>query len=478
MSSHTTTLDVCKAVAGFPSRSTTEFIRDITALFPLLTPRASVEEREQFMHYLSRQQLTLLPGLSQALAVAESRVAGFSFFDTVLPKICAAVRDIPFWFPDGATLSTLTKQAPGTVVLKKGQAFALLCASFFDRLPYVPERTFGNVRWLDLMHQSHIVGVHRLACLLCYFHAFVYAPCSNQHASDDLESAAALFAELGSPCVVFERISLDETQLPDIFSYNSAGGQRLLPQTSALKQNVNITAETRIEDVASADAIVDFANKHVHIGTIIPSATQEEVLFSVIPEAMLAVLLFEELDRNEVGLVHNADRFSRYTGYGGSFRFDAHYDGPTTPPPTIIIMDAIVNTNAIEFSERGFMRDVYKAYGGFLTIRKLQPPSDCSSPQAAAPVIATGGWGCGIFRGDQTLKFLQQLIAAALTGSRLVYCTFGNEELRQSLEAIAYRCASRGVTVSDVCGWVVRFREMQEPDCTPDFEHFVLLQLS
>jgi poly(ADP-ribose) glycohydrolase len=50
------------------------------------------------------------------------------------------------------------------------------------------------------------------------------------------------------------------------------------------------------------------------------------------------------------------------------------------------------------------------------------------------PAIATGNWGCGIFKGDKILKFLIQLIAiSASSRSGMVYHTFGDPNLQQVL---------------------------------------------
>lgn len=47
--------------------------------------------------------------------------------------------------------------------------------------------------------------------------------------------------------------------------------------------------------------------------------------------------------------------------------------------------------------------------------------------------IATGNWGCGVFRGDPRLKSLIQLMAAAVAGKSVVYFTFGDAVLRDDI---------------------------------------------
>ena len=42
--------------------------------------------------------------------------------------------------------------------------------------------------------------------------------------------------------------------------------------------------------------------------------------------------------------------------------------------------------------------------------------------------ISTGNWGCGMFKGDFVLKFLQQLMAASEAKKNLDYSTFDSEK--------------------------------------------------
>lgn len=44
--------------------------------------------------------------------------------------------------------------------------------------------------------------------------------------------------------------------------------------------------------------------------------------------------------------------------------------------------------------------------------------------------ICSGNWGCGAFGGDAQLKFLLQWISSSMLNKKLIYCRFGNEELK------------------------------------------------
>ena len=42
--------------------------------------------------------------------------------------------------------------------------------------------------------------------------------------------------------------------------------------------------------------------------------------------------------------------------------------------------------------------------------------------------MITGGWGCGVYNGDFTLKVAIQWIAATMAGKQIVICPFGRKE--------------------------------------------------
>lgn len=115
--------------------------------------------------------------------------------------------------------------------------------------------------------------------------------------------------------------------------------------------HISISSELRIEDAAARTcsttssrnldlncanqlegaglAVVDFANKQLHIGKVIPSCTQEEVMFSVRPEAYLGIPLCATMEADEVITIRGARQVCDYTGYGSGFRVGALQPAPT-----------------------------------------------------------------------------------------------------------------------------------------------------
>jgi len=69
-----------------------------------------------------------------------------------------------------------------------------------------------------------------------------------------------------------------------------------------------------------------------------------------------------------------------------------------------------------QWSQDNVDREISKAYAGFINTKHIK-------------TIATGNWGCGVFKGDIRLKFIIQWIAASLAGKKLLYCPYGSNRL-------------------------------------------------
>jgi len=202
--------------------------------------------------------------------------------------------------------------------------------------------------------------------------------------------------------IVFQRGYLEKEEL---FDWSSFGDRNF--------SGVQVNVSTEGMESSDAPYFVDFANKFIHIGCIIPSMTQEEVLFSVCPEAFVSMLICQKLGKREVVIIKNVRRYCSYSGYQYSFKFTGFYEDYNIF--NILIIDACFENH---FSKRNIDRDINKAYLGFLM---------CQSK------ISTGHWGCGAFGGEKVSKFLQQLIAAAIANVDLDYSTFREEENKKIL---------------------------------------------
>jgi hypothetical protein len=160
-------------------------------------------------------------------------------------------------------------------------------------------------------------------------------------------------------------------------------------------------------DDCNADTHAEFANAFVGGGVMTGDAAQEEMLFLVKPELMVAMALQNRMVDEEAVCVTGAKKYSITEGFGQSFEFAGDYDnrqeGPGSPT-TICAIDAI-RGGGPAMTEAAMLRDMNKARIAF----------------DGAHEIATGHWGCGAFGNHHDLMFLKQWLAASEAGASKIY---------------------------------------------------------
>ena len=302
-------------------------------------------------------------------------------------------------------------------------------------------RDFGCLDFKGLYVTSVSESVERLVCQLSYFYLHAkYDLCDNR---ED---------------IVFTRHHMKEGDEPQ--------WDQLSDVTFENSQEQFKIHSNRMEDV-NARSFVDFANRFIHVGAIIPSLTQEEILFSCCPEAFLTLLTCESLSHGEVMTMKGLKRYCDYSGYMETFKFSKLYS-PLDNVLDVIIMDA---TSIKHFYPDKIKRDLAKAYLGFKNCNKHE--------------ISTGHWGCGgkltdvflifiVFGGDRTFKFLQQLCAARITNSRLHYsCRGVAEQFSEVLQLIIDSRAS----IKDLYHLMNAFSEYRATNARGDFRTFLMQEL-
>ena len=186
---------------------------------------------------------------------------------------------------------------------------------------------------------------------------------------------------------------------------------------------------------SNASYCVDFGNKYIGGSILMGGCVQEEILFAINPEAIVAMLFMEEMDENDAIGIFNTIQYSKYKGYRKTFSFDGNmvsYSG-SIKKHRIIAIDAGQNDKQLLNINKDFnkykeiiLRDLYKAYAGFNLI---------NSENNYQKSIATGNWGCGVYQGIHQLKFLEQWIAASFAGvQRLDYYTFNEKKMEDAIQ--------------------------------------------
>jgi hypothetical protein len=217
--------------------------------------------------------------------------------------------------------------------------------------------------------------------------------------------------------------------------------------TSPRLYGARCVSDTLIEDLEQ-HLQVDFANKFAGGGVLNSGCVQEEIRFLLSPELLVSCLVFAKLEPHEAFVVHGTERYSSYLGYGGSFAYGGDFQDTTRlaalPDGGLRRACAIVGIDATDYGSarverqytRGHVRrDLVKAYAGF-AYPEAHEGGHCWP-------VATGNWGCGVFRGDRELKFLIQWLAASLRHRELVYVLFERDlDLQAKVDPLLALAAS------------------------------------
>ncbi len=265
----------------------------------------------------------------------------------------------------------------------------------------------GHLGWKNLFGTLERVASERLMCLFDYL----------DRAHEHLDDRAA---------VEFERVAFKEWPWDNEARVSAAHV---------------VLHDGSMEEYSGhkGSAFVDFANKRLQIHRIIPSLTQEEVLFSVCSELFVCLVCFEVLAEDEAVCIRNLWRHSSYTGYLDTFRFK----GSISEMEEVLAIDALTNQHFVRSTI-----DLKKCYAAFSTCRR--------------PSISTSKWGCGVFMGTCAHKFVQQVLVAQLAGKKLYYTSFHNER-----ELAEYREIARLLDLKQpTCGWLLHqmstYRDMPQ----------------
>ncbi|CAF4399544.1 unnamed protein product, partial [Adineta steineri] len=167
------------------------------------------------------------------------------------------------------------------------------------------------------------------------------------------------------------------------------------------------------------------------------------------PEAFLSILICETLEDDEIVILRGCKRFVDYTGYSDTFRYKGHYEQSNSNHiQDILVMDAVFSG---QFTREKIDRDLGKAWASF--------------KKSKDEIIVTGNWGCGVFGGDLTFKFLQQVCAAMILGDdfkRLDYSAYHEEDLAMRLKNLLQKLEQQKKTVADIYEMMNNYRQTSE----------------
>lgn len=385
-------------------------------------------------------------------------------FDCTLPELQQLVCSLPFVFstsppvlgPIPVQTSTPTIHS-STHSFTKEEALALVACCFFGIMPdqdrkMPPEaegerkrtmsfNSFSMIRMLVSAPAYAGSKVNKLRCVLQYF---IDATNQLQDDRDRMQNEVVTFSRVGVMMPVPEDSIEDGYESDDdsdafsaIILERISSLARLQP-SSAERVLTRISSESThlIEDL-DAHLQIDFANKFPGGGVLGGGCVQEEIRFVISPEMLISCLIVPKLEIHEAFAIRGSQRYCSYTGYGGSFEMSGRFQDHTRFEDVAGKQRRKCVTVGIDASDyggdrrgadrqfsRGHMwRDVFKAYAGFAYNLDEVNESTRSWP------VATGNWGCGVFRGDPELKLLLQWLASSLVGRDVVYVLLDRDEM-------------------------------------------------
>ncbi|MCD9558726.1 hypothetical protein HAX54_016262 [Datura stramonium] len=438
------------------------------------------------------------------------------WFEEVVPKLADLLLRLPsllethYEKADGGIvkgvntgLRLLESQQPGIVFLSQELVGALLACSFFCLFP-TSDRGAKHLPMINFDHLFAYLYDHydeklenKLKCILHYF-----------------ERIGSL---MPPGYVSFERKVLALEHGTFSFPYPK---ENFWNQSSISLCPFKISNSGFIEDQSSEAIEVDFANKYLGGGALSRGCIQEEIRFMINPELIAGMLFLPCMADNEAIEIVGTERFSNYTGYASSFRFNGdHVDKKEIDvlgrlKRRIIAIDALSSPGKRQYRVECLLREINKALCGFLDhfkchqyqkyfqdasfIGSRHDPNvkgssgysevyhlSLGNPSASSQTIeetlanqllrnqeahycspldyqqdigvVTGNWGCGAFDGDPQVKaMLQWLAASQALRPFILYYTFDLEAL-QMLGQVAQWISSQGWTVGELWNMLVEY---------------------
>ncbi|KAK4354846.1 hypothetical protein RND71_027040 [Anisodus tanguticus] len=414
-------------------------------------------------------------------------------------------------------LRLLESLEAGIVFLSQELIGALLACALFCLFP----TSDRGAKHLPMVNFDHL-----FACLHDYY---------EEALENKLKCIVHYFGRICSSMplgyVSFERKVLSVEYKP---SYIPFPKEKVWSHSNISLCHFEISISGLIEDQSREAIEVDFANMYLGGGALIRGCVQEEIRFMINPELIAGMLFLPCMADNEAVEIVGTERFSSYTGYASSFRFNGDYvdkkdiDILGRRRTRIVAIDALCRPGRSQYRLEGLLREINKAFCGFMDqckchqyqqlfkddqnvkatggrsiVNLLSHGHTSTSSQATEETsgnqlmrnhkghscqsldnqheigVVTGNWGCGAFGGDPQLKAMLQWIAASQAlRPFILYYTFGVEEL-QMLGQVSQWIVSHQWTVGELWNVLVEYSSQRSKgETSVGFFNWLLPSLS
>ena len=399
--------------------------------------------------------LVRLLGRGGALSACERR----RFFFRTLPRMAALAAALPALCR--APVPLLRAHTAGVVALTRRQVACLLAHAFFCTLPRrsPPLAATSEYRAFPTVNFAPLYAPDIAPCKLRFlFHYFARVTDAIYDGTRSTSSTSSDSSNESGAALDREYIVVERATLPEAARVAWARSRAALCAATA-------HAEGLIEEQAGRMAMVDFANRRLGGGVLGRGAVQEEILFLVCPELLATRLLCEALADTDAVVVRGAVRYAAYAGYAATLAFAGdHADatprvagpgGRAVRDSTFVAIDALDYSRAPparQYAPRCITREADKAYCGLAAAGARRP-------------LATGNWGCGVFRGDRELKALVQLAAASHAGYPAVhyYAVDDHDHFVARFNTLVALLRAAGVTVGRLMSWLYSYEGTLRP---------------
>lgn len=236
----------------------------------------------------------------------------------------------------------------------------------------------------------------------------------------------------------------------------------------------SIRREGRIEDALYARQVA-FTSPNLHAESYFGAGNQASIRAFLNPDLLVAgSATCHPLTELQTLLITGSERYSKYTGYGDSFRFGGNWvDNSSYSLQSMRRRSEIVCMDATDHSlfPRGQLEpkciksELAKAYSAFSCPSGLQD-SELTGDKTKWP-IATGHWGCGRLGGDRQVKAVLQWLAASQADRDLLYYTYNDWKFTEQFSQLARKAVADGTSVGGLYECVTSALE-SDPDICLD----------